>query len=167
MRDQFCLNVLVSKTVWDFGCDVTWKTWNKGLGLYVVWRRVKPFLPLIIMGSVRSLEDKIDKSGPWWQHSRNIREAILYFLLIPGCRKSFNTSLLRFMLLWADRDCWQRCNTKGGGLQCMLTTDGVILNVSLGRNMSAPQMLNIWLRVFIHVVFWESLHANAACALIS
>jgi len=44
-------------------------------------RKFEPLLPLIIMGNVRSLVDKMDESRgrraePWWGHSRTLRKGV-------------------------------------------------------------------------------------------
>jgi len=100
---------------------------------------------------------------PWWGHDRKIRKR-------HGCRNNSNSSLLSFKAIWSDRDCRQGGNSEGEGLNCLLTTNGVLLDISIRRSISAPNMLNYWIWVPVHVVYWESspvLPANTACALIS
>ena len=52
------------------------------------------------------------------------------------------TLLYTALTIWADRDCRQSGNSEGGGITVLLTTDGVILDVSLRNSFSASQMLN-------------------------
>jgi len=79
------------------------------------------------MESARSLADKMEK------------------LESLRTQQEYNSSLLSFKTIQADRDCRQRGNSKGRGLQILLTNDGLIMDMSLRRSISAPQMLNCWL----------------------
>ena len=53
------------------------------------------------------------------------------------------TPLLSFKTIWSDRDCKQRGNSEGGGLQCLLTTDGVILDISLRGSTPDDELLAV------------------------
>ena len=77
------------------------------------------------------------------------------FSLRHGCSSNFKTSLLSFYTIWTDRDCRQNGNSEGGGLQSLLTADGVILDMALRRSFSTPQILNCWLWVSVYVVYRE------------
>jgi len=64
-------------------------------------RKCKPFPPVIILGSVRSLTDQMDDLG---ERRGKIRREI-FDSLRPGCRNDSNTFLHSFGTIPADKDC--------------------------------------------------------------
>ena len=66
-------------------------------------KKFKRFLPLIIMRSVRSLADKIDKVGALMRIQQQYQEGNIIFSLRPGCENSSNTYLHSFKTKQADR----------------------------------------------------------------
>ena len=109
-------------------------------------RKFNPFLSLIIMRNVRSLEEKMDKQGALIRAHRNIGK-VKYHLFSADMtagttRKPFKPYFRPHgQTKTADRD----ITVKEGGNQCLSTTDGILLEITLRRSIFAPQMLNCWL----------------------
>jgi len=72
------------------------------------------------MGNVRSLAGKMDELEPPDEDTAEISGSHYYFFI------ALKGSLLSLKILRADRG-----NSKGGRSQCSLTTDGVILAMSV------------------------------------
>jgi len=101
-------------------------------------RKFKPFLPLIIIGRVRSQTDRMDKLGPLMRTQQEYQKGNITFFHCDMAGGTTLTSLYSAFRLYGT-------NSKGEGFQSLLTTDGVILDISQRRSISLSQMLNYWL----------------------
>ena len=118
-----------------------------------------PFLPLIIMGNGRSLVDKMDELRAWKTPS--------FFSPRSGCRNNSNSFLLSFKTIRADRDCRQSGNSKGRGLQSLLRTDGVILDMSLRRSVSVGwEFLSTLSTERVHLCYLVTLCVTSSATLL-
>ena len=123
------------------------------------WSSLNHFFPWSSWEEWDHWQIKWTSLEPWWGHDRNIRKR-------PGCRNNPNSSLLSFKTIWTDRDCRQSGNSEAAGTAVLV--NNIVPDVRLKSNVSAPQMLNCWLWIPVHVVYWESspmLLANTVCTL--
>ena len=142
------------KMSWKEDLEDAEQNGEKGLYHFFLWSSLEAWDHTLI---------KWTSLDPWWGHSRNTRKAILFFPLRQGCRNNSYTSPHTFRT--TGRDCRQRGKREGGRLKCLLTTDGLILGMSPRRSMSAPQMLNCWLWVPVHVVYGQLTCATCHCCM--
>jgi len=123
--------------------------------------RRRPFKPkcmsfIHFVRNVRSLTNELDKLVVLKRTPQISRS---YVLLRHCCRNIRQTPLPYYLDLRlyaqteiADRD----VRLKEKGLKCLLmTTDGVILDMSLRRSVYSHQISNCWQWVSVHVVYWE------------
>ena len=69
-------------------------------------REGEPFLPLIIVGGVRSLLDEMDKLGALKRTQQKYQEGdYIFFSSRDSCKSSYGTSLLCFGTVQASGDC--------------------------------------------------------------
>jgi len=81
----------------------------------------------------------------WLRLSRNTGNALL--CILHDCRSIFQTTTLYLTFkLNGQTDCWP-------GLQCLLTIDGVILDMSQWQSISALWILNYLLSFSAHVIY--------------
>ena len=93
-------------------------------------RKFKPILPLVVLGSVRSLADEMEKLGELSMTQWECQQSKMIYFIKTWLQKRLQ-SLYR-----ADN----KVTVKEEWLQCFLTTDGVIMAL-LQKSVSATRML--------------------------
>jgi len=77
--------------------------------------------------------------------TEQVQQNVIFFYMAAGTTLKLTSALRQYKKI--------EVTMKEEGLQFLLTADGIILDMTLQRNISAPQMLCFWLRVSVHAVF--------------